>query len=107
MPVIGVPSNARVWIAAGVTDMRCGFNGPAAKVESVPPTLSAQSDTAKAIPYSLNRRPALADYCEDGPAQIDNRIAERALRGVAIGRRNDLFAGAGSGGERTAAMYSA
>ncbi|ODP34998.1 IS66 family insertion sequence element accessory protein TnpB [Pandoraea sp. ISTKB] len=33
--MIGVPSNARVWIAAGVTDMRCGFNGLAAKVESV------------------------------------------------------------------------
>jgi transposase len=33
--MIGVPSNARVWIAAGVTDMRCGFNSLAAKVESV------------------------------------------------------------------------
>ncbi|AKK24942.1 IS66 family insertion sequence element accessory protein TnpB [Pandoraea oxalativorans] len=33
--MIGLPSNTRVWIAAGVTDMRCGFNGLAAKVESV------------------------------------------------------------------------
>lgn len=33
--MIGVPSNTRVWITAGVTDMRCGFNGLAAKVEAV------------------------------------------------------------------------
>jgi transposase len=74
--------------------------------ESVLPTLSAKSDTTRAIQYSLNRWPALAYYCEDGQAEIDNLIAERALRGVAIGRRNYLFAGAESGGERAAAMYS-
>lgn len=69
-------------------------------------TLSAKSDTTKAIQYSLNRWPALIYYCSDGQAEIDNLIAERALRGVAIGRRNFLFAGADSGGERAAAMYS-
>ncbi|VVE86054.1 transposase [Pandoraea sputorum] len=70
------------------------------------PQLSAKSDTTKSIQYSLNRWPALAYYCEDGQAEIDNLIAERALRGVAMGRRNYLFAGADSGGERAAAMYS-
>ena len=45
-------------------------------------------------------------YCEDGIIEIDNSVAERALRGVAIGRRNYLFAGADSGGERGAAIYS-
>ncbi len=45
-------------------------------------------------------------YCSDGRAEIDNLIAELALRGVALGRRNYLFAGADSGGERAAAMYS-
>ena len=45
-------------------------------------------------------------YCDDGLIEIDNSAAERALRGVAIGRRNYLFAGADSGGERAAAMYS-
>jgi transposase len=69
-------------------------------------TLSAKSDTTKAIQYSLNRWPALVYYCSDGRAEIDNLQAERALRGVAIGRRNFLFAGADSGGERAAAMYS-
>jgi hypothetical protein len=58
-------------------------------------TLSAKSDTTKAIQYSLNRWPALVYYCSDGQTEIDNLIAERALRGVAIGRRNFLFAGAG------------
>lgn len=69
-------------------------------------TLSAKSDTTKAIQYALNRWPALIYYCSDGRAEIDNLIAERALRGVALGRRNYLFAGADSGGERAAAMYS-
>lgn len=66
--------------------------------------LSAKSDTTKAIQYALNRWPALIYYCSDGRAEIDNLIAERALRGVAPGRRNYLFAGADSGGERAAAM---
>ncbi len=69
-------------------------------------TLSAKSDTTKAIQYALNRWPALVFYCSDGRAEIDNLIAERALRGVALGRRNYLFVGADSGGERAAAMYS-
>ncbi|MCA7955850.1 IS66 family transposase [Burkholderia seminalis] len=69
-------------------------------------TLSAKSDTTKAIQYALNRWQALIYYCSDGRAEIDNLIAERALRGVALGRRNYLFAGADSGGERAAAMYS-
>jgi len=69
-------------------------------------TLSSKSDTTKAIQYALNRWPSLIYYCSDGRAEIDNLIAERALRGVAIGRRNYLFAGADTGGERAAAMYS-
>lgn len=68
--------------------------------------LSAKSDATQAIQYSLHRWPALAYYCEDGQGEIDNLIAERALRGVAIGRRNYLFVGADFGGERAAAMYS-
>ena len=56
--------------------------------------------------YSLNLWPALKLYCDDGTVEIDNSAAERALRGVAIGRRNYLFAGSDKGGERAAAMYS-
>lgn len=68
--------------------------------------LSAKSDTTAAILYALNRWAALTRYCDDGVLEIDNSAAERALRGVAIGRRNYLFAGADSGGERAAAIYT-
>jgi len=69
-------------------------------------TLSAKSDTAAAIRYSLSRWRALTRYVDDGLIEIDNSSAERALRAVALGRRNYLFAGADSGGERAAAIYS-
>ncbi|AXL51142.1 hypothetical protein DSC91_003654 [Paraburkholderia caffeinilytica] len=59
----------------------------------------------KAIRYALNRWPALAYYCSDVRAEIDNLIAERTLRGVALGRCNCLPVGAASGSERAAAMY--
>ena len=45
-------------------------------------------------------------YCDDGLLEIDNNAAERALRAVALGRKNYLFAGSDSGGERAAAIYS-
>lgn len=68
--------------------------------------MSHKSDAAEAILYALKLWPALLRYCDDGAIEIDNPAAECALRGVAIGRRNYLFAGADSGGERTAAIYS-
>lgn len=45
-------------------------------------------------------------YCDDGQIEIDNNAAERTLRTVAPSRKNDLFAGADTGGERVAAIYS-
>jgi transposase len=68
-------------------------------------TLSTQSDTTKAINYMLNQWQALVYYCDDGIAEIDNNIAENALRGCCLGRKNFLFLGADSGGERAAGMY--
>jgi len=69
-------------------------------------TLSSKSETTRAINYSLNRWAALTLYCTDGTLEIDNNIAENALRCVSLGRKNFLFAGSDSGGERAAAMYS-
>ncbi len=69
-------------------------------------TLSTQSETTKAINYMLNQWQALIYYCDDGLAEIDNNIAENALRGCCLGRKNFLFMGSDSGGERAAAMYS-
>ncbi|NMM26513.1 MAG: IS66 family transposase [Glaciimonas sp.] len=70
------------------------------------PALCAKSDTTKAINYELNQWQALLLYCDHGIAEIDNNVAERALRAVALGRKNFLFMGADSGGERAAAMYA-
>jgi transposase len=69
-------------------------------------TLSQKSATAKAIRYVLGRWTALTRFCDDGRIEIDNNAAERALRCVAIGRKNYLFAGSDAGGERAAAIYS-
>src|SRR6185369_12584678 len=70
------------------------------------PKLSKKSELAGAIRYALSRWSALTRYREDGRIEIDNNAAERALRAVALGRKNYLFAGADSGGERAAAIYS-
>jgi hypothetical protein len=56
--------------------------------------------------YGLARWDALLRFLDDGRVEIDNNAAERALRGVALGRKNWLFAGSDAGGARTAAIYS-
>ena len=68
--------------------------------------LSPKSDMARAIAYGTKRWPALSRFLGDGRLEIDNNIAKRALRGVAVGRRNWLFAGSRAGGERAAAIYT-
>ena len=68
--------------------------------------LSRKSDTAMAVRYALGRWEALMRYCDDGRLEIDNNAAERALRAVALGRKNYLFAGSDRGGESAAAIYS-
>src|SRR5216684_4246279 len=68
--------------------------------------LSKKSDTAMAVRYALGRWEALLRYCDDGHLEIDNNAAERALRAVALGRKNYLFAGSDRGGESAAAIYS-
>jgi transposase len=68
--------------------------------------LSRKSELAKAIHYALERWPALILFIDDGRVEMDNNAAERALRAVAVGRKNYLFAGSDAGGERAAAIYS-
>jgi transposase len=70
------------------------------------PKLSKKSELTQAIHYALGRWTPLMRYCDDGRLEIDNNAAERALRAVALGRKNFLFAGSNAGGERAAAMYS-
>ncbi len=66
--------------------------------------LSNKSDLTGAIHYALSRWKALTRYRDDGRIEIDNNAAERALRAVALGRKNYLFAGADCGGERAAVI---
>jgi transposase len=68
--------------------------------------LSKKADAAGAIRYTLSRWEALCRYRDDGRAELDNNSAERALRCIALGRKNHLFAGADTGGERAAGIYS-
>jgi transposase len=67
--------------------------------------LSRKSDTAVAVRYALRRWEALLRFCDDGRIEIDNNAAERALRVVALGRKNFLFAGSDGGGESAAVIY--
>ncbi len=75
-------------------------------LETAQARLSAKSATAGAIRYALSRWHALIRYADDGLLEIDNSAAERALRAVALGRKNFLFVGSDAGGRSAAAMYS-
>ena len=68
--------------------------------------LSRHAETAKAIDYMLTRWPTFTRFLDDGRICLSNNAAERALRGIALGRRAWLFAGSDRGGERAAAMYT-
>ena len=68
--------------------------------------LSKNSDTGKAIDYSLKRWTALTRFLDDGRLCMSNNAAERELRAIAVGRRNWTFAGSDEGGRRAAALYT-
>ena len=68
--------------------------------------VSKNSDTGKAIDYSLKRWAALTRFLDDGRLCMTNNAAERELRAVAVGRRNWTFAGSDQGGRRAAALYT-
>ena len=68
--------------------------------------LSKNSDVAEAMDYMLKAWPAFAAFLDDGRICLTNNAAERALRGIALGRKSWLFAGSDRGGQRTAFMLS-
>lgn len=100
----GSPADARLAVrkARTVPLMQSLYDWIQAQMK----VLSRHSDTAKAFAYLLKQWDALNLYCSNGWAEIDNNIAENALRGVALGRKNWLFSGSDSGGERAAILYS-
>jgi transposase len=68
--------------------------------------LSGKSALGKALQYALGRWDALARYAEHGRLSIDNNLAERQLRGIAVTRKNFLFLGSDEGGQRAAIIYT-
>jgi len=68
--------------------------------------LARSNDIAKAMDYILKRWSAFTRFLDDGRICLSNNAAERAVRGIALGRKSWLFAGSDRGGQRTAAMFS-
>jgi len=97
------PSDERLAHRAETVPLLDAFFDWAGKTVS---KLSAKSDLAEAFRYTIKRRQALTRFLTDARLEIDNNIAENAMRGIALGRRNYLFAGSDSGGERAASMYT-
>lgn len=82
-----------------LTDFKAWLSG---QVRQLPP----KGPLAQAMRYVLKRWEAFTRYLEQGYLAIDNIAAERALRGIAVGRNNWLFAGSDNGGQRAAIVYS-
>jgi transposase len=68
--------------------------------------LSRRNDIAKAMDYMLKRWSAFTRFLDGGRICLSNNAAERAVRGIALGRKSWLFCGSDRGGERAAVMYS-
>jgi len=75
-------------------------------LDDIAPTLLGNSGTAKALAYTLRRWDALVRYLDDGARPIDNNRIENAIRPIALGRKNWLFAGSKQAGRRAAAIMS-
>jgi hypothetical protein len=89
----------RVRVAPLVAALRAWMRAERAR-------LSRHSEVAKAMDYMLKRWAAFTRFLDDGRMCLTNNAAERALRGIALGRKSWLFAGSGRGGERAAVMYT-
>ena len=70
------------------------------------PKISGKSELAKAIRYALTRMTRLRPYLEHGVLEADNNSAERAMKPIALGRKNYLFVGSKGGGTSAAIAYT-
>jgi len=89
----------RASVAPLVSDLETWMRAKRAK-------LSRHGDVAKAMNYMLTRWETFTRFLDDGRICLTNNAAERALRGIALGRKSWLFAGSDRGGERAAVMYT-
>lgn len=102
-PIRGRPADERVSVRQAHS--RALVDELHAWLQDALTQVSAKSALAKAIGYAVTRWTALTRYLDDGRIEMDNNAAERAIRGIALGRKNWLFAGSNAGGERAAAVY--
>jgi hypothetical protein len=68
--------------------------------------ISGKTPLAGAIRYAITRMKRLKPYLDNGVLELDNNTAERAMRGIAVGRKNWLFAGSEGGGKSAAIAYT-
>jgi transposase len=100
----GLPPDKRVEIREA--EARPVFDGLEAWLAAQLPSISGKSPLAAAIRYALTRMARLRPYLENGILEIDNNCAERAMRAIALGRKNYLFVGSPSGGKSAAIAYT-
>jgi hypothetical protein len=87
-----------VSLLEALSELRAFLDATLAKI-------TGKSDFAKAIRYATSRWTAFTCYVDDGRLEMSNNAAERAIRPLALGRKNYLFAGSDEGGRRAAIIY--
>ena len=92
--------------AARLAEAKPVFDDLQAWLESQLPSISGKSPLAAAIRYALTRMKRLTPYLDHGILEIDNNPAERAMRAIALGRKNYLFVGSHNGGKAAAIAYT-
>jgi transposase len=97
------PPEERLSHRAALPELLDGFFTWAETTER---KLSAKSALAEALRYAVTRRAALTRFATDARLEADNNIAGNAIRGIALGRRNWLFAGSDEGGHRAATVIT-
>jgi transposase len=103
-PIVGAPPEQRRHIRQRLAKPR--LDELATWLDAQLQRIPGKSDLAGAIRYARSRWPALTAYADHGQLEISNNAAENAIRPVALGRKNWLFAGSDSGGERAALFYT-
>ena len=103
-PLIGLPEDERLklrqqYVRLQVEALETWMRTERAK-------LSRHNEVAKAMDYMLNRWAAFTRFLNNGKICLTNNAAERALRCIAVGRKNWTFCGSDRGGQRAAAMYT-
>ena len=100
----GLPPDKRVQIRQA--EAKPAFDDLEAWLNAQLPRISGKSPLASAIRYALNRMARMRPYLDHGILELDNNTAERAMRPVALGRKNYLFVGSQTGGKSAAIAYT-